>query len=620
MDSVALAYEPLLRHLDGLAGPPAHFKALAATVDKDPSNMRRDLPKLAPYLTLDDRGVPTGLTMAGRRFLMAMDVAEGRLHLLDGFAGVRHGEIAPHPLNPRKRFDEEALDELSADIVATGYVIQNLLIRLPVEGDPDLPEGARFWLVAGERRWRAVGLAIKRGQWDPETLLPAQVRSMTKGEHLRLALAENIQREGLNPIEQATIFEELISSGEETSISLAARLNKTDRYIDRRRQLLRCPPITKLELIEGKISIEQALKTVQAPRPGSGAGGPADAYRPTPKMALVIVEVAHFLDHPNSVNSRHQRWRRAWISHAAVPIGAAETLHREGDLLIENDAGGRRIALSGRAQQWLVTSGMDPRENPEALRKVREAVLSPAVVMELETKGHYASMFLNDPAVILGDRPGGDQGGPSYQSDLYRQIKDSCESDPVTSGQGPESAPLFAETPEEKAAVEAVARREEQDRLDDLAVSVHSAALRDLFAFNRGRHDIHWHDLEPEQIADQAVAAMADGSWWGVALLAALRCKVGHKALGELSAAMAKFAASASSRDGLVDLFPGDVVNTGGATDYRLIGRAEKQRFGGLQVQPILGGKDRGQPRIIWLWDIRKIVSRANASPAREAA
>src|SRR5213075_1404211 len=97
------------------------------------------------------------------------------------------------PLQPRGIFDEEKLNELAQSIRANG-VVQPLLVR-PMDG--------RFELIAGERRWRAAQLA---GLFR----VPAIVRDVSDDKVLELALIENIQREDLNPIEEARAYKKLI--------------------------------------------------------------------------------------------------------------------------------------------------------------------------------------------------------------------------------------------------------------------------------------------------------------------------------------------------------------------------------------------------------------------------
>ncbi|MBU2016703.1 MAG: ParB/RepB/Spo0J family partition protein, partial [Alphaproteobacteria bacterium] len=101
--------------------------------------------------------------------------------------------IQPHPEQPRRHFDEGALQELAESIGKRG-VIQPIIVR---------PHGGGFQIVAGERRWRAAQRAHLHR-------IPAIVRDFDEAETLEIALIENIQREDLNPIEEAEAYRKLI--------------------------------------------------------------------------------------------------------------------------------------------------------------------------------------------------------------------------------------------------------------------------------------------------------------------------------------------------------------------------------------------------------------------------
>jgi ParB family transcriptional regulator, chromosome partitioning protein len=114
----------------------------------------------------------------------------GKVEPTSGMAMLRIADIEPHPAQPRRRFEEAALAELAASIAARG-VIQPIIVT---------PHGAGRWrLVAGERRWRAA----QRAQLHE---IPAIIRDLDDREITALALIENLQREDLNPIEEARAY------------------------------------------------------------------------------------------------------------------------------------------------------------------------------------------------------------------------------------------------------------------------------------------------------------------------------------------------------------------------------------------------------------------------------
>src|SRR6266481_566208 len=145
--------------------------------------------------------------------------------------------IDPSPYQPRTRFREEALEELARSIKASG-IIQPLVVR---------PIGARFQLIAGERRWRA---AQRAGL----NKAPAIVRQVSDELALEMTLVENIQREDLNAIEAARAFERLMAEFQLTQESVAERTGKDRATVANAVRLLKLEPIMQDWIEEGKLS------------------------------------------------------------------------------------------------------------------------------------------------------------------------------------------------------------------------------------------------------------------------------------------------------------------------------------------------------------------------------
>ncbi|HIW74610.1 MAG TPA: ParB/RepB/Spo0J family partition protein [Firmicutes bacterium] len=155
---------------------------------------------------------------------------------------LRIAEIEPNRAQPRKQFDEEALAELSASIAQHG-VLQPLLVRPLSDG--------HYQLVAGERRWRAARMAGL-------TEVPVVVREMTDREAAELALIENLQREDLNPMEEAQGFKTLMESYGLTQEETAQAVNKSRPAVANALRLLHLPrPVADL-VAEGKLSAGHA--------------------------------------------------------------------------------------------------------------------------------------------------------------------------------------------------------------------------------------------------------------------------------------------------------------------------------------------------------------------------
>ena len=145
--------------------------------------------------------------------------------------------IEPSPYQPRTRFREEALAELAQSISANG-IIQPLVLR---------PIGARFQLIAGERRWRAAQRAGLRR-------VPSILRDVPEELALEITLVENIQREDLNPIEQARAFDRLMTEFLLTQEDVAARTGKDRATVANSLRLLKLEKSVLDAIEDGKIS------------------------------------------------------------------------------------------------------------------------------------------------------------------------------------------------------------------------------------------------------------------------------------------------------------------------------------------------------------------------------
>ena len=175
------------------------------------------------------------------RGLGALLSAEGTATATEDASEIRIDLIDPSSLQPRSVFDETKLDELSRSISANG-VVQPLLLRR---------KGGRFELIAGERRWRAAQLAGL-------SKVPAVIRSVSDDKVLELALIENIQREDLNPIEEARAYKKLIDTVGLTQEIVAERVGRDRSYVTNYLRLLRLPDDLQELLQKGKLSTGHA--------------------------------------------------------------------------------------------------------------------------------------------------------------------------------------------------------------------------------------------------------------------------------------------------------------------------------------------------------------------------
>ena len=161
------------------------------------------------------------------------------------------GQIDPNRDQPRRSFDEEALKELAASIRAVG-VLQPIIVA---------PDGERYTIIAGERRYRASRLAEL-------TEIPAIVRDWDSQKRLEAALVENLQRDDLNPIEEALGVRRLMDETGLTQEKAAERLGKSRPAVANLLRLLTLPDSVKQMLVEGKLSAghARALVTVDPRR------------------------------------------------------------------------------------------------------------------------------------------------------------------------------------------------------------------------------------------------------------------------------------------------------------------------------------------------------------------
>lgn len=174
-------------------------------------------------------------------------VEEVRGGLEEGTAGgrlLKHlpvGEISPGKGQPRRHFDDEALEELAGSIREKG-IIEPLVVRMA--------KGGGYELIAGERRWRASKLA-DLGE------VPVVIMDVTDEESVELALIENIQREDLNAIEEAEAFKTIADFGLSQE-EVAKRVGKKRATVANYLRLLTLPAEIKEEIVKGNISMGHA--------------------------------------------------------------------------------------------------------------------------------------------------------------------------------------------------------------------------------------------------------------------------------------------------------------------------------------------------------------------------
>ena len=160
----------------------------------------------------------------------------------DGFASLAVAAIEPHPEQPRRHFEESALEELANSIAERG-VIQPVIVR-PLAG-------GRYQLVAGERRWRAA----QKAQLHE---IPALVRDLEERDVMALALIENIQREDLNPVEEARAYQALGARDDLPPSEIGRMVGKSRSHVVNLQRLLQLPRAVLDHLEAGRLDMGHA--------------------------------------------------------------------------------------------------------------------------------------------------------------------------------------------------------------------------------------------------------------------------------------------------------------------------------------------------------------------------
>lgn len=187
---------------------------------------------------MSKKGLGRGL---GRGLGALIPEVEANDRVADGVTEIELAAIRPNPDQPRKEFDQVRLEELAASIKEHG-IVQPIVVR---------PRGEGYEIVAGERRWRAAGLAGLEK-------VPALVREFSEAETMEIALIENLQREDLNPLEEAEAYRAVMDTFQLTQEALAQRLGRSRSQIANTLRLLQLTPAVREEVRAGRLSMGHA--------------------------------------------------------------------------------------------------------------------------------------------------------------------------------------------------------------------------------------------------------------------------------------------------------------------------------------------------------------------------
>lgn len=166
---------------------------------------------------------------------------------------VNVSQIDPHPDQPRRHFDEDALNALAASIKKHG-LLQPILVR------PNRSEAGRYEIIAGERRWRA----SQRAQLHE---VPIIVRDLDDDQTFQIALIENLQREDLNPMEEAKGYQRLSDEFGYHPEQIAEMIGKSRPHVLNMTRLLQLPPSVQSMVTSGELSAGHARALLNASNP-----------------------------------------------------------------------------------------------------------------------------------------------------------------------------------------------------------------------------------------------------------------------------------------------------------------------------------------------------------------
>lgn len=200
----------------------------------------------------------SGRRRLGRGLAALIGDASSEFEVVERVRGIRKVAIdliKANPKNPRRLFKEEDLEELAGSIRQHG-MIQPVVVRPAPSG------GNGYELIAGERRWRA---AQKAGQHE----IPVIIQDVTDREAMEIAIIENVQRQDLNPLEEAMGYDQLIQEFEYTQNDLAAVIGKSRSHVANTLRLLKLPEPVKQYLNDGALTAGHARALIAAPDPAA---------------------------------------------------------------------------------------------------------------------------------------------------------------------------------------------------------------------------------------------------------------------------------------------------------------------------------------------------------------
>ncbi len=226
---------------------------------------------------------PGAMTAQGLETPLAPVAASGETAIQSGFRHIPVSQIVPNPHQPRRHFEPAALEDLVSSIKEHGIMSPLVVTELSAN---------QYELVAGERRLRAAQIAGL-------ATVPAVVRSATEQEKLELAIIENVQRQDLNPIEEAIAYRRLMDEFGLTQDEVSTKVGKSRPQVANTVRLLQLPEAIQQALVERKISASNARTLLSLP----SEAAQMDLFRAMLAGKFTVRETESRVPHPRRTSS-----------------------------------------------------------------------------------------------------------------------------------------------------------------------------------------------------------------------------------------------------------------------------------------------------------------------------
>jgi ParB family chromosome partitioning protein len=264
------------------------------------------------------------------------------------------GQLRPGPVQPRRKFDDEALQTLVQSVREKG-VLQPLLVRRAVGGVES------FEIIAGERRWRAAQLAKLHE-------VPVVVREMDNSEALEVALVENIQRQDLTPLEEAEGYQRLIDEFSHSQNELGRVVGKSRPHIANMLRLLGLPEQVKQMLDDGALSAGHARALL-------GSDDPVGLARKVVRRGLNVRQTERLVARARSQGGAAAGGRRGNQGNSGKD---ADTLALESDLSARL---GLKVTISLKGEAGDITIQFEYLEQlDDVLHRLKRAPAPPGII------------------------------------------------------------------------------------------------------------------------------------------------------------------------------------------------------------------------------------------------